>query len=802
MSLIKNIKIDRSKIIEFSIVLTTLFLVVCILYSKFITGNYIFGSGDYLAPKMISESIKNLTSIYGEFPYWLPSNFGGMPTIHSLQGISDYYMPNYIIQLFGLPGIWTQLIHLIFAGLGVYVLLRYLNVNFLTALFGGVMFLMTPYMNVCIVHGHGSQLMTAAYIPWVCWALLKLSKTQNLKNLGLLGILLGFQLQRGHIQVAYYTWLIIGIFVLYKLATSKFSLKFYSYLIGSTIAGFLMAISIIWPSYIYSEHSIRGAGQGAENLSYFTDWSFSFSEMITFIIPSYYGFGGATYWGTMGEHQTDFPNYLGVFVIIFTFYGLFKLYKNKNYIFFIILTLFFLLLSMGKNFFLFDLLFNYMPFFNKFRAPMMALMVFQFGFIILATLGFNQFIKNLNNHNNPRLFFKMFAAISAILISILFIIIPSEKNIIYSSEQLNELFQPIVKDMIYSDIYSLIFILLIALILFGILLYNTIKNNVIYRAIGITVIGLSTIDLYLVNSSIIEPDPIKIKLNVSKDPTQTIYESQEISQSKVIALEKIDSLLSPLRKFQNNKDVSKFRIYSQTGYPSAGRTWAAYAGLHDISGYHPAKLNNYAKFEGFIIDFIKNGTQSYPISNNIVKLLNLQQRINWTDVRQPSIEVLSNYGFETFGQAFFVDKLKQYKEDNELLTQMNSPYFNPSNLSYTKNNIPEFEPKHPDSKIINYNWSPNKIEIEVDIKNYNHFIGLSEIYYPNWEITSHDIDIIQINGLLRGFVAPAGKHTIVMEFNHDDVKYANMISFFSFIIMLLCILSTFLLTKINELFKK
>ena len=133
---------------------------------------------------------------------------------------------------------------------------------------------------------------------------------------------------------------------------------------------------------------------------------------------------------------------------------------------------------------------------------------------------------------------------------------------------------------------------------------------------------------------------------------------------------------------------------------------------------------------------------------------------------------------------------------------MISKYFNPSNLSYTKNNIPKFDPKHPDSKIIKYNWSPNKIEIEVDIKNHNHFIGLSEIYYPNWKITSHDIDIIQINGLLRGFVAPIGKHTIVMEFNHDDVKYANMISFFSFIIMLLCILSTFLLTKINELFKK
>ena len=315
---------------------------------------------------MISTSIKNLTSTFGEFPYWLPSNFGGMPTIHSLQGISNYYMPNYIIQLFGLPGIWTQLIHLVFAGLGSYVLLKHMKVNIYAALFGGVMFLMTPYMNVCIVHGHGSQLMTAAYIPWVCWALLKLSENQNLKNLGLFGILLGFQLQRGHIQIAYYTWMIIGIFVLYKLATSKFSLKFYYYLLGSTIASLLMSASIIWPSYIYSGYSVRGSGEGIQNLTYFTDWSFSFKEIITFIIPSFYGFGGKTYWGNIGvnvegmDHvypMTDFPNYLGIFVVIFIFYGLIKLYKNKTYIFFVTLSIFFLLLSMGKNFFLFDLLF-------------------------------------------------------------------------------------------------------------------------------------------------------------------------------------------------------------------------------------------------------------------------------------------------------------------------------------------------------------------------------------------------------------------------------------------------------------
>ena len=59
MNLIKNIKIDKKKIKEFSIVLTTLFLITSFLYIKFITGKYIFASGDYMAPKMIEESVKN-----------------------------------------------------------------------------------------------------------------------------------------------------------------------------------------------------------------------------------------------------------------------------------------------------------------------------------------------------------------------------------------------------------------------------------------------------------------------------------------------------------------------------------------------------------------------------------------------------------------------------------------------------------------------------------------------------------------------------------------------------------------------
>ena len=756
MNLIKNFKIDKNKIIQLSIVVTTLFLITAFLYKNFINGTYVFASGDYFAPKMISESIKNLQDLNGEYPYWLPSIFGGMPTIHSLQNISNYYMPNFvlnILKIFSAPEIWTQLIHLIFAGLGVYVLLRFLKVDFLVSLFSSILFLMTPYMNVCIVHGHGSQIMTAAYIPWICFALFKLWEKINLQNLGILAILIGFQLQRGHIQIAYYTWLMIGIFVLYKIITSKFFPKFYYYLIGALLSGFLMSLSIIWPSYLYSEHSIRGAVQGGAALDYATNWSFSIYEMITFLIPSFYGFGGRSYWGTIEPAMTDFPNYLGIFTIVFIVYGAIKKIKNHTYIYFLFLSIFFLLLSFGKNFFLFEVLFNYMPFFNKFRVPMMALMMFQFSIIILSTLGFQAFIDSIDNKINSKYLIGILG--SLLIFFIIFKLLIIDLINIRTDVLLT------VKDMIHNDLNKLIIIILSVVGVTIYSLYNTIKNNIFI----VTFIILAMIDMYFINQQIIDNPSVKIK--------------QSTLQEMILPLDSLKELTQDIKK--------PYRIISFTGYNQI-RNWAAYANLEDITGYHPAKLKNYAQFEPYL---------NTNIGRNLFRLLNVKKMINWN--REWEI-ISTEESLQPMDRIFFVDNLIKYDKDEELLIAMNSDQFNPLKLSYTKSDIPKFTKSNLNSKAKILNWTPNQIIIETETEN-NHFIALSEIYYPNWEIINHDIDIIQINGLLRGFVAPKGKNTIIMQFNYNDVKYSSFISITIFFVMLLLCLSTYLLTINNKKIK-
>lgn len=110
-----------------------------------------------------------------------------MPTLHSFTYLSFHYLPNKLLGLLSpiLPPFSGYLLHLICGGMGCYVLLKRRGVSFSAALLGGVGFMMMPYFNTMLVHGHGSQMMSLAYLPWVDWALLRLYERTTLLSAGL-----------------------------------------------------------------------------------------------------------------------------------------------------------------------------------------------------------------------------------------------------------------------------------------------------------------------------------------------------------------------------------------------------------------------------------------------------------------------------------------------------------------------------------------------------------------------------------------------------------------------------------------
>ena len=168
-----------------------------------------------------------------------------------------------------------------------------------------------------IFFGHGSQMMTAAYIPWILYSINNLYRNTSFRNALILALLIGLQLQRGHIQIAYYSWMLFGAYFLYhdcyyiknKVINYKYVISF----VVACIIGFLLSSHIYYPSLEYTSESIRSGGM--LGYDYATNWSMHPKELITYLFPYYYGFGGENYSGFMPF--TDYPNYVGFFVLLF-----------------------------------------------------------------------------------------------------------------------------------------------------------------------------------------------------------------------------------------------------------------------------------------------------------------------------------------------------------------------------------------------------------------------------------------------------------------------------------------------------
>ncbi|NUO83444.1 hypothetical protein HUU05_25505, partial [candidate division KSB1 bacterium] len=398
---------------------TGIFLVVMLVFFfETIFAGKTYVSPDAQAPAALATPLKKAFWEEGTLPQWLPYIFGGMPSLSSLVFHPFAYFPDTVLEYIGhvipVRRMLVFALHYVLAGLGVFLFLKRRGAGFVPALFGGIAFMLMPYLITMTIFGHGSQIMTAAYIPLALWAVDRLFEKFSWLNLGLSGLFTGLMLQRGHVQVAFYGLLLLGFFLLYQIFTAV-RRKEYTHIapvlggfLGTLLLGFALAAVLFLPLREYTPFSIRGSAsvlaerQGPQDtgvgFDYATQWSFAPGEMMTFVVPSFYGFGGVTYWGNMPF--TDYPNYMGILVLALALVAMIKRVPLSG--FFGLAILFALLLSFGHHFaWFYKLFYNYFPYFNKFRVPVMILVLVQCLTAILAGMGL-QALLTTTQSNDPQ----------------------------------------------------------------------------------------------------------------------------------------------------------------------------------------------------------------------------------------------------------------------------------------------------------------------------------------------------------------------------------------------------------------
>ena len=179
-----------------------LFLIMMVFFFETIFTGKTYQSPDAQAPSAISVPLKKALWEEGSIPLWIPYIFGGMPNFSP----PFAYFPDAVDEIIGrvipIRRMLMFALHYVLAGLGVFLFLRRRGVATLPGIVGGLAFMLTPYLITMTIFGHGSQMMTAAYLPLALWAVDRLFERVSLLNIGLAGLIIGLMLQRGHIQIA------------------------------------------------------------------------------------------------------------------------------------------------------------------------------------------------------------------------------------------------------------------------------------------------------------------------------------------------------------------------------------------------------------------------------------------------------------------------------------------------------------------------------------------------------------------------------------------------------------------------
>ena len=394
---------------QFVIFISIYIFSVIFLFFDVIVLNQTFASGDTFNPYAIHHILDQARQQLSEWPQWQPWIFSGMPSIEAFTYVNLLYLPSYLLDLIGVADLNIQFIHLIFSGVGMLLLVNKLISNKKISFIIGLLWMFNPFLITMIVYGHGSQMMTAAYLPWTLYFLHNLKSDQSIFNLLIFSLFFGFQLQRAHVQIAYYACMLLGSYFIFSFFKNR-NKKYLLFFIAGCFVAFMLAAHIYLPSLDYRSVSIRSSAIGS--FDYATNWSMHPNELITYVLPHFYGFGGSTYTGYMPF--TDYPNYVGLMVLIIAFFSL-KKFKNERVFFWIIL-LFSILLSFGKYFEdFYKIFYNYLPFFSSFRVPSMILIISNFCLYILCAFGLKDLLnifKNKFSNINTELVMNIFLIIS------------------------------------------------------------------------------------------------------------------------------------------------------------------------------------------------------------------------------------------------------------------------------------------------------------------------------------------------------------------------------------------------------
>ncbi len=750
---------------------------------------------DHLSPQGVDvlatigkmHQVREFHKETGQRALWNPYLFCGMPLYHRLSPVV-FSVDTLLKKL----GRWFSVVFMfyIFGALGFYLLARYLKMSPLVAFFGSLIFILMPHYKSLYLVGHLSKFEALMVLPWIFLTFRYFLDERNLLSAALFALAFGVQIRTQHYQIVFYTAVMVFALGVYPLLKDLIDRQYgrFAKSTGLLIAAVILAIGMsAQPLFLakeYLPYSKRGKttvdveqgkakDSGGVSMKYATQWSTHPSEILTWLVPRFYGgmssekydggkyprFRGQelpTYWGHMPFTQSY--EYMGVITLLLALLGLIAYRKEKSILSMIIFVLWLILLSFGRHLeWFYALFYNYVPYFNKFRAPMMSVTVTYFVFSVFALYGL-KYLADLKRNGD---WFKDHKTLwylvggFFVLGLILWLYAQGASFTKAGGDRLSgqalKIIRSIRKEYFTHDVLRYLIIVVLA----GGALIGYVKNKLNFTLLVVALGLIAVIDL------------VNIQARVSKK-----YSDVKRIEQRYFRPSATDQFLL------GDKEI--FRVFP-SGQLFGDNRWAYFH--QTIGGYSPIKM--YA-IEELVEKNIYNGyDRKLPINWNVLKILNVKYVVLQNQVQYPLLKPvfadqqnkLYTYLFtEHLPRAFFVGKVRVIKDEVQRLKTINSADFDPATEAILEEPLtePVSQPDSAYTRVVSFNPNAETFDVYSDKQA---LLVISEVSYPpGWKILMDGkrVDkIYKTDHAVMSIVVPPGRHKIELTFEPDSF-YKNI----------------------------
>ena len=816
-----------------------LFIAIALIYTNPVFQGKEIIQHDIVQYKGGAKELLDYRAKNGEETYWSDAMFGGMPTYQTGVQFRGDVIKHVDNALNFLPKPANYLF-LLFAG---FFLLGMTAVrNWKYALLGATFFGLSTYFYIIISAGHNGKVHTIAYFaPLLAGILLVYIRKKYLLGFVVTALFMGLQIAANHFQMTYYLFIGIGFLFLSELIRvllKKSDWKHFGISSGVLALAFLLGIGMnsqrLLANREYAEETVRGkqiledekqnhASKDGMNRDAMLMWSYGKLETLNLFIPRIYGgssqekgsdrimqniqdlvqenatsqeevdnivkgFSSPTYWGE--QPGTAGPAYQGAVVCFLAFLGFF--FAPKKYRYWILgASVLTIMLAWGSNFLIVsDLFIDFVPLYNKFRAPSSILVVVELLFPLIAIVGLYSFFNNKNLTTEYKQKVLMYAG-GGVLAFLLLMLVFGKSLLGFYTETEKRYLPPYILDylidercgMFREDAIKAIFYVGAVL---GVL-FLTMKQKLTQNIALIIIGAVSFFDLWSVNKRYLNNDNFVDKEFV-QEPFVTEVSDYLVEKAgdntevqRLLAQAEMNKMLSILTE----KDKGHYRIFNSITSPFNETTTSYFKS--SVGGYHAVKLRRY---DDLINEYFSETDNKKTL--NILNMLNTKY-ILLGSLQEPRAEINSNAN----GNAWFVSDIQYVKTPNEEIKAVgeidnkktavvlveDQKYFEGKNLQSDSTAVIELK-----------NYQPNQLEFKTQSKT-PQLAVFSEIYYPKgWKmlLDGKEVPYIKANYLLRAVLVPAGNHEIRMVFEPEVIEKGKMISMSAFGIFLLLSVGGFL----------